>query len=622
MPGGPGWPGSARLVRGPARHSPGPRPFPRPGPSPRGLLPENKAQSPACRTSLPIAKRIWMTSVLLRLLRFPLSAGQSRMLCCPPPVGPDTALDDSPIVEQVIGKAADVPPGSKKMFEVNERKILVINDSGRLFAINGLCSHYNFPLDGGAYSKGRIRCPLHGACFNVATGDIEDYPGFDSLHTFNVSDKNGDLVIKTTEKRLSNDRRTRTMPTLKKCEDIPIVVIGSGPAAATFIEHSRLNGLATPILVISEESFTPYDRVLCSKKPSAGGKDIALRDDAYYAERRVKFLLETSVTGVDTNGRQLKLSNGEKQIYSKLVIATGGNVRKLTVPGADLKNVHYLRKVQEGNAIAEGTTGKNVVCIGASFIGMEIASSIKDQAASVTVIATGEEPLPVFGPEVGRGIRKKFEERGVKFYTNAKVVALKGSGDAVSHVVLSSGEEVPAEVVVVGIGVTPATEFLKGSKIEINKQGYIPVDKHFRTNVDYVYAIGDVVSFPLPLWNVESLNIQHFQTAQAHGQNLGYSIVGKPQPGPIVPYFWSLFFFAFGLKFSGCSVGSDATITHGDTDGDFVKYYLKNDKVVAVASAGPSIACPEFSELFKRGIAITKADVEKNTKDEWANYLD
>uniref|UniRef100_A0A8R1IQ62 Rieske domain-containing protein n=1 Tax=Caenorhabditis japonica TaxID=281687 RepID=A0A8R1IQ62_CAEJA len=187
-------------------------------------------------------------------------------LCSYPPEEPECENDDSPLVEEAIANIEDVPPGTKKTFEVRGRKILVINDEGRLLAINGLCSHYNFPLENGIYAKGRIRCPLHGACFNVRTGDIEDYPGFDSLHSYQVSNQNGKIGIKTTEKKLGSDRKVRALPKMKKCDDRPVVVIGGGIAASTFIEHSRLNGLVTPIVVISEESFPPYDRVLLSKE--------------------------------------------------------------------------------------------------------------------------------------------------------------------------------------------------------------------------------------------------------------------------------------------------------------------------------------------------------------------
>ncbi|EYC08911.1 hypothetical protein Y032_0063g3429 [Ancylostoma ceylanicum] len=148
--------------------------------------------------------------------------------------------DTSPTkITQVLGKTSDVPPGTKKVFTVNEKPILVINDNGTLYATTGICSHYNYSLENGIYSNGKIRCPLHGACFNVKTGDIEDYPGFDCLFTYDVQDVNGDLVLNTTEKELASARRTRKSNLKATCNDAPIIVVGAGVAQLSAAEPVR-----------------------------------------------------------------------------------------------------------------------------------------------------------------------------------------------------------------------------------------------------------------------------------------------------------------------------------------------------------------------------------------------
>lgn len=534
-----------------------------------------------------------------------------------------TAIDDdSPsIVNEVIGRASEVPPGEKKVFTVREKKILVINDNGTLYATGGICSHYNYSLENGIYSKGRIRCPLHGACFNVKTGDMEDYPGFDSIPTFDVTEKDGDLILNTTEKNLENARRTRKSAVRSVCDDHPIIVVGGGISAATFVESARLNNCPTPITMITEEEFPSYDRVLLSKKPVAEGKDIRLRSDEYYKENHIDVLTKTRVIGVDIAHRRISLSNGDCLPYSKLVLALGGAPRRLTVPGADLKNVFTLRTVSEANSIAAASVGQRVVCIGGSFIGMEIASALAATAASVTVVCATKEPLPALGTDIGEVIRKRFEAKGVKILTNALAERLEGVSE-VSGVTLKSGETIQADVVIAGIGVEPPTAWLKDTCIELDGRGFIKVDKHFRTTADWIFAIGDAVAAPLPLWNIDSINIQHFQTAQAHGQMLGYSIVGRPYPRDIVPFFWTLFFFEFGIRFAGCSHEADETVVHGSLDDlNFTKYYLKDGVVVAVASAGPVPIAIQFLELFQRKIVISRKDIEKNASDDWMPWL-
>ncbi|KAK6756317.1 hypothetical protein RB195_014617 [Necator americanus] len=154
-------------------------------------------------------------------------------------------LDANPIINEVIGKATDVPPGTKKVFSVKGKPILVINDNGFFYATSGICSHYNFSLENGIYSQGKIRCPLHGACFNVKTGDIEDFPGFDSLNTYDVKEVDGNLVLNTTEQQLANSRRTRKSNLHAPNNDAPIIVIGGGDGLPVSAEP----GLTHDILV-------------------------------------------------------------------------------------------------------------------------------------------------------------------------------------------------------------------------------------------------------------------------------------------------------------------------------------------------------------------------------------
>ncbi|CAJ0589901.1 unnamed protein product [Cylicocyclus nassatus] len=541
---------------------------------------------------------------------------ESRMVCSA--AEPDTNV----FVNEVLGKTSDVPPGTKKVFTVREKPILVINDNGTFYATSGICAHYNSPFENGVYFKGKIRCPLHGSCYNVKTGDIEDYPGFDSIFTYDVKDVNGDLVLNTPEETMKSSRRTRKSNVTATTNEPPIIVVGAGVGAEAFAEHARLLGCATPITMITEDDTPPYDRVLLSKKPTTDVKDARMRSDEYYKENFIDVITNAKVTGVDLSHRKINLETGDSMQFSRLVLALGGLPKKLTCPGADLKNVYTLRYISNANKIAAESVGKNVVCIGGSFIGMEIASALSKTAASVTVVCTTDEPLPQLGPDVGCVIRNRFEEKGVHVLVKSNVEKLEGTDAGVTGVVLTSGEKLPADMVVVGIGIEPPTEWLKGTRIELDDRGFIIVDDRFRTTADFVYAIGDSVTAPLPLWDIENINIQHFQLAQTHGHLLAYSIIGRPYPTQIVPFFWTLFFQEFGVRLAGCPEGSSNVILHGSlADLKFAKYYLKDDIVVAVASAGPTPTAVQFLELFKRKKQVTREDVDKNTTDDWLAFL-
>ncbi|KAK6033965.1 pyridine nucleotide-disulfide oxidoreductase [Cooperia oncophora] len=296
---------------------------------------------------------------------------------------------------------------------------------------------------------------------------------------------------------------------------------------------------------------TPYASII---RPSSNANDIRYRDDDFYRDNHILIKTGTKVGAIDTKRHSVAMSTGKRWRYSKLVLALGVVPKKLRVPGADLKNIYTLRVAHEANEIAEHAKGKRVVCIGGSLLAMEIAATLSCSFdSSVTVVCEKEEPLPSLGADIGAAVRKasgnlkiqrvahlfsdgldlfyplgwipiflllqRFQERGVDVLVNKTAMSFTGQ-DAVSGVVLKSGETLPADVVVVAVGVQPPTDWLRGTNVELDEDGFIKVDCNFKTTANNVYAIGDVVSAPLPLWNIDSINIQHLQTAQTHGSRL------------------------------------------------------------------------------------------------------
>ncbi|PIO75229.1 pyridine nucleotide-disulfide oxidoreductase [Teladorsagia circumcincta] len=220
----------------------------------------------------------------------------------------EAGYDSSPAVTQTIGKAAEVPPGTKKIFIVKDKPILVINDNGTLYATSGLCSFRD------SLENGKL--------------DFNDR---------DVKDNDGDLVINTTEMQLANLRRVRRSHVTELDKTAPIVVVGAGMSAATFVEQARLTGCTTPITMITQEDFLPYDRAQLSKIPATPGKEIELRDGDYYKENQINILTNAHVNYIDVNRHSLALSTGKRLRFSKLVLALGAEPKKLDIPGADLK---------------------------------------------------------------------------------------------------------------------------------------------------------------------------------------------------------------------------------------------------------------------------------------------
>ncbi|GMT06438.1 hypothetical protein PENTCL1PPCAC_28612 [Pristionchus entomophagus] len=481
--------------------------------------------------------------------------------------------------------------------ELRGRKILVIHDKGNFSAVNGICPHYNWPLINGVYSNGKIRCALHGACFSTATGDIEDYPSFDGLHPFKIEKKGDNLVISTTEKRLISDRHTKPNWIRRITTEQPIIVVGgdrkscgkqinqimSGPAAQSVVENLRMEGCRTPIVMMTKEAVAPYDRVLLSKNMAIPA--VQMRPAEFYTENKIEIRNSTEVTSIDTVYHSVTLSDGSAYEYSKLVIAVGSAVRKLRNDGSDLEGVHTVRNHADPAAVMADATGEDVVCIGASFIGMEAACAVVGVAKSVTVICTTAEPVPAFGEQIGRSVRLFFEGKGVRVITKARVSKLSGEDGRVKEVHLVDGTVVPSRCVVAGIGVDPDTAWLGKCGIELDSKGFV-------------------------------------KTAQKHGQLAARSMLNKSRLCDNVPFFWAMFFWQISIRFTGISEGHDSVILRGDTDSfTFVQYYLKDNRVIAVCSAGPSLASIQFESICARKLHLTREQVENASDNDLSVFL-
>jgi len=315
------------------------------------------------------------------------------------------------------------------------------------------------------------------------------------------------------------------------------------------------------------------------------------------------------------------LDAGKETIpYDALILAPGGTPRRLPIEGANLDNVYTFRGIEDAKKVdAAAQEGKNVVVIGSSFISMELVAAMSSRKlASIHVVGMEEFPFQtVLGKEVGQGLMKYHESKGVTFHMKSSVEKIVSSSDPESKLatgVVVNGETLPADFVVMGVGVAPATGFLKDSGIKLEKDGGIKVDEYFRVSgLDGVFAIGDIAHFPQV--NGESNRIEHWNVAGNHGRAVGRTIAGVAELLPFqkVPIFWS----AQGqqLRYCGTGVGYDDIIIKGNPDDmKFIAYYIKQDKVVAVSSMQNDPVVSKASELLRLG-GMPSPDELRNGKD-------
>ena len=348
-------------------------------------------------------------------------------------------------------RLSSVPDGAMLKGHVDDQAVVLVRRGDELFAVGSKCPHYGGPLAEGVIVGETIRCPWHHACFNLRSGEVLRAPARDPLPRWRVEVSDG---IAYARERMERQPR----PTLGSTS-VPesVVIIGGGPAGNMAAETLRDEGYAGPISMLSADTSLPADRPNLSKDYLAGRASeewALLRSADFYRENEIDVRLNTRVARIDTRQCSIELTNSQHLSYGALLLATGAEPVRLDVPGANLDHVHYLRTLDDSRAlIAKAEKAKRAVIVGASFIGLEVASSLSARGLEIHVV--GPEAIPmarVLGPELGSFIRSVHELHGVTFHLGRTAVSIDEHA-----VTIDNGERIDADLVVVGIGVRPAT---------------------------------------------------------------------------------------------------------------------------------------------------------------------
>jgi 3-phenylpropionate/trans-cinnamate dioxygenase ferredoxin reductase subunit len=362
-----------------------------------------------------------------------------------------------------------------------------------------------------------------------------------------------------------------------------IVVIGAGHGAAQLVESLRSGGFDGTITLIGDEAYRPYDRPSTSKELLSGGVEldrIFLKREQFYTDKKIDVRLSTRATAVDAKARTVALSSGETLHYDKLVIATGARARKLTVPGADLDGVFYLRSLADSQAIgARLGPGKRLLIIGGGYVGLEVAASATKLGCKVTVIEALERLLArVAGVEIADFYAAQHRAHGVDLHFGVVIERFTGEG-SVKAVRLTDGIEIPADAVVVGIGAVPNTEL--GVQAGLAVENGIVVDDCGRTTDPAIFAIGDATNHPNDLLG-RRLRLESVPAAMGQARAAASAILGQPKPFHEIPWFWSDQ-YDLKLQIVGISEVGDQVVLRGDpAEKRFAAFYLRHGAIVAV----------------------------------------
>jgi len=469
--------------------------------------------------------------------------------------------------------SADLAEGAIVSGHIGDEAVLLVRHGGTVSAVGAQCTHYHGPLAEGLVVGDTIRCPWHHACFDLRSGEALAAPALSPLTCWQVEEKDGRITVGA----------TKTIPAPKATGSTSdhFVIVGGGAAGFAAAEMLRRRGFAGRITMISNGDDAPVDRPNLSKDYLAGSAPedwVPLRGDDWYVENKITLKLKTDVKALDVAARKLTLGDGATLSFDKLLLATGAEPVRLPIPGADLPHVHVLRSFDDSRAIiAKAKGAKRSVVIGASFIGLEAAASLRARDIEVHVVAPEKRPLErVFGPELGEFVRKLHEEHGVIFHLEEGVTAV--GKDAVT---LKSGATLAADLVVVGVGVRPRLSLAEKAGLAIDRG--VSVDEYLQTSAPHIYAAGDIARWPDPLTG-ERIRVEHWVVAERQGQVAALNMLGQPTPYRAVPFFWSQH-YDVPINYVGHAEKWDKIDIDGDVmQRDCVARYRLNGRVLAVAS--------------------------------------
>jgi len=464
----------------------------------------------------------------------------------------------------------------KLLGHVGDEEVLLVQSGDDIFAVSAHCMHYHGPLAEGLVTGEGVHCPWHHACFDLRTGEAVRAPALSPIACWNVERRDGRVVVK--------DKREQPKPrgeTAKADAPPRIIIVGGGAAGFAAAEMLRRRDYRDSIVMLSDDAASPMDRPNLSKDYLAGSAPedwLPLRPDNFYAENKIDLRLKTKVASIDPRQHQVTLTGGERLSYDRLLLATGAEPVRLPIPGVDQPHVYTLRSLADCRAIIEAAKGaRRALVIGASFIGLEVAASLRTRGVEVRVVAPEARPMErVFGPALGDFVRALHEEHGVVFHLQDTVTAIDGKRAA-----LKSGGALDADLVIVGVGVRPRLALAEQAGLAIDRG--VTVNEYLQTSAPDIYAAGDIARWP-DRHTGERIRVEHWVVAERQGQTAAVNMLGLKERFDAVPFFWSQH-YDVPINYVGHAERWDTITVEGDIKAkDCLLRYRRDGRVLAVAS--------------------------------------
>jgi apoptosis-inducing factor 3 len=502
----------------------------------------------------------------------------------------DQAAPTGPDLTQGIS-LSDIEDGGKLVGHVGADQVLLVRRGAEVFAVDAACTHYHGPLGEGLVVGDTVRCPWHHACFDLRTGEALRAPALSPLSCWSVEQRESKVFVRA--KRAPAKAKARQAGAPEK-----IVIVGGGAAGFAAAEMLRRESYEGSIVMLSNDDAPPVDRPNLSKDYLAGTAPedwLPLRPDDFYTDNHIDLKLKADVASIDVKARSVALSSGGTVSYDRLLLATGAEPIRLSLPGIELPHVFTLRTVGDCRAIIARAEGaKRAVVMGASFIGLEAAASLRNRGIEVHVVAPEKVPMErVLGTEMGKFVRALHEEHGVVFHLEDSATAIDAQ-----KVTLKSGKTLAADLVVAGVGVRPRLTLAEKAGLTIDKG--VTVNAYLETSVPEIFAAGDIARWPDP-HSSENIRVEHWVVAERQGQTVALNMIGRRHKHTDVPFFWSQH-YDIPINYVGHAEGWDELQIEGDIAAkDCLLRYKRKGKVLAVASIFRDLESLKAEAAMERG---------------------
>jgi NADPH-dependent 2,4-dienoyl-CoA reductase/sulfur reductase-like enzyme/nitrite reductase/ring-hydroxylating ferredoxin subunit len=491
-----------------------------------------------------------------------------------------------------------------------EDKALVVRVKGKVYAVSHECPHYQEKLEKGVLFGTEIVCKSHLARMDITTGRLIAGPAYNDLPVYPVKLENGGVWIGKPE----NPKFPKPPADLGSDPRV-FLIVGAGAAGNSAAEWLRRKGFAGRVVIVTPEADRPYDRPNLSKDYMTGkaGEDwLPLHGSKFYATQGIDLLTGKRVVSLDPEKKTAKLDDGTSVAFDKALLCTGGSPRRLSIPGADGEGCFLLRSAADARAIlAAATQGKSAVLIGAGFIGLEMAGSLRERGLAVTVVAPEPIPLaPILGERIGSYLKAQLEAKGVTFLLGRTPREIGGAAGS-KTVTISDGTKLSASFIVTGLGIQPVVDYLAGTSLAEN--GAVPVDADMRTRAKDVFAAGDIAAVPDKEWGRK--RVEHWIVAQRQGMRAAAAMLDERPGRDEVEVFWSKLGGA-SLKYVGHAKSFDQVAYRGSVEeGKFLAGYYLRGALKAAATVGLTQEIVSVERLLRFQAPPTAAQLQDPSYD-------